>query len=157
MRGPAHPYELYRLFDAEMGRVWRVGRSHLYAHLKLIAGQGLASARTEARGARPARTVYSITPAGRKVFRAWMRQPSLHVRHMRLELLARLYFHNTLGLPGLDRLVAGQRALLADRTAALRSARSQASDPYWRLVVEFRLCEMAAIDGWLDRCLELET
>jgi PadR family transcriptional regulator, regulatory protein AphA len=154
MLGPAHPYELYRVFDAELGRVWRLGRSHLYAHLGRLADAGLATVRTEARGRRPARNVYSITPAGRKAFREWTRRPSPHVRHMRLEFLARLYFHRRLGLSGLDRLVARQREVLAARMAATRGAVTGTDDAYWRLVLSFRLCEMEAIDAWLDQCAD---
>jgi PadR family transcriptional regulator AphA len=153
MLGPAHPYELYRVFDAELGRVWRLGRSHLYAQLGRLADAGLATARTESRGRRPARNVYSITPNGRKAFREWMRRPSPHVRHMRLEFLARLYFHRRLGLPGLDRLVARQREVIAARMASTRGAAGETDDGYWRLVLEFRLREMEAVDAWLDHCV----
>jgi DNA-binding PadR family transcriptional regulator len=153
MLGPAHPYELYRVFDAELGFVWRLGRSHLYAHLGQLAGAGLATVRTEARGRRPARNVYSITPAGRKAFREWMRRPTPHVRHIRLEFLARLYFHRRLCLPGLELLVARQKKVLAARMASTRDAVHAAGDGYWRLVLQFRLAEMEAIDGWLDSCV----
>jgi DNA-binding PadR family transcriptional regulator len=157
MLGPRHPYELDRLFTAEMGGVWRVGRSHLYAHLKRLAADGLAQERTETRGPRPARTVYAVTPEGRAAFRSWMREPVRHVRHIRLELLARLYFHRKLGLKGLGQLMGRQHELLAGRAESLSASIPETADPYWRLVLEFRLAEVAAIDDWLERCRELDT
>jgi len=152
MIGPAHPYGLYRLFDAELGRVWRLGRSHLYAHLSRLAASGMATTRKEGGGRRPARNVYSITPAGRRAFREWMRTPTRHVRNMRLEFLARLYFHRRLDLPGLDSLVSRQKEILRIHGKALRGEIAESADTYWRLVLSFRLCEMKALSAWLDGC-----
>jgi DNA-binding PadR family transcriptional regulator len=154
MLGPRHPYELFRVIDAELGRVWRLGRSHLYAHLSRLADRGLVEARTETPTRRPARNVFSITPAGEAVFREWVERPSRHVRHIRLEFLARLYFHRRLGLRGLGRLVAGQKKLLEDRAASLKAAMRETRDAYWKLVLGFRLQEMKAIYAWLDACKE---
>ena len=153
MLGPRHPYELHQEFDDELGRVWRVGQSHLYAYLKQLAESELATVKTEAQTNRPARNVYYITPAGQETFLNWLHQPTLHSRHIRLEFLARLYFFRRLSLPGLEQLVADQKALLQSRLVALSRAIAETEDEYWRLVLEFRQSEMRAILGWLDRCL----
>ncbi len=154
MLGPRHPYELFQVFDAELGRVWRLGRSHLYAHLTRLTDRGLVAVRTEAPTRRPARNVCSITPEGEAVFQEWAETPSRHVRHIRLELLARLYFHKRLGLPGLDGLVERQKTILEERIASVKSAMRETGDAYWKLVLGFRLQEMKAIFVWLDTCKE---
>ena len=154
MLGPKHPYELHQEFSRELGRVWHVGQSHLYAYLKQLAESGLATVTTETQPNRPARNVYHITPAGREAFLNWLCQPSQHVRHIRLEFLARLYFFRHLSLPGLEQLVAGQKALLQSRVESLNHAIAEAEDEYWRLVLEFRRSEMETILRWLDRCLQ---
>jgi PadR family transcriptional regulator AphA len=155
MLGPKHPYELHQEFSRELGRVWHVGQSHLYAHLKQLAESGLATVTTETQPNRPARNVYHITPAGREAFLNWLCQPSQHVRHIRLEFLARLYFFRHLSLPGLEQLVIKQKALLQSHVESLSRAIAKADDSYWRLVLEFRQSEMEAVIHWLDRCLEI--
>ena len=154
MLGPQHPYELHQEFSRELGRVWRVGQSHLYAYLKQLAESGLATVKTEAQTNRPSRNIYHITAAGQETFLNWLHQPTQHVRHIRLEFLARLYFFRRLALPGLAQLVADQKALLQSRIESLNHAFSETEDEYWRLVLEFRQGEMQAIIGWLDHCLE---
>jgi PadR family transcriptional regulator AphA len=154
MLGPRHPYELYQEFSQELGRVWYVGRSHLYAYLKQLAESGLATVKAEAQSNRPPRHVYYITPAGRDTFLAWLHQPAQHVRHIRLGFLARLYFFRRLSLPGLEQLVTEQKALLQPRIESLSRAAAEADDDFWRLVLEFRRGEMEAVIHWLDRCLE---
>lgn len=153
--GPRHPYELHQEFSRELGRVWRVGQSHLYAHLKRLDESGLATVQIQTQANRPSRHVYQITCAGQESFFKWLRQPTQHVRHMRLEFLTRLYFFRRLALPGLEQLVAEQKALLQTRVASLGRAIVETDDDFWRLVLEFRQGEMQAIICWLDRCLEI--
>ncbi len=154
MLGPKHPYELHQEFGRELGRVWYVGQSHLYAYLKQLAESGLATIKIEAQSNRPPRNVYHITPAGREMFLQWLHQPAQHVRTIRLEFLARLYFFRRLSLPRVEQLVADQKALLQPRVESLSRAIAEADDDYWRLVLEFRWTEMEAVISWLDRCLE---
>ena len=154
MLGPRHPYELHQEFDRELGRVWHVGQSHLYAYLKQLAEEGLATVKTEAQPNRPTRNVYHITSAGQETFLDWLHQPTQHGRHIRLEFLARLYFFQRLSLPGLEQLVSDQKALFQSRVETLNHAIAETEDKYWRLVLEFRRGEMEAIICWLDRCLQ---
>jgi DNA-binding PadR family transcriptional regulator len=156
MLGPRHPYDLYQEFERELGRVWHIGQSHLYAYLKQLAESGLATVKTKAQPNRPSRNVYHITPAGRAVFFNWLHQPTQHVRHVRLEFLARLYFFRRLAVPGLEQLVADQKALLQSRAESLSHAITEADDEYWRLVLEFRQSEMETIIRWLDHCLQIK-
>jgi DNA-binding PadR family transcriptional regulator len=152
MSGPAHPYELRRRFDQGLGRVWRVGQSHLYAYLKRIEAEGFATVEVEEQEDRPSRNVYSLTAKGRKRFLEWLRSPAPHMRNLRLELLARLYFFRELGLEGQDELLARQREVIEERRASIKRAMEEAEDGYWRLVLDFRLSEMEAVIAWLGRC-----
>jgi PadR family transcriptional regulator, regulatory protein AphA len=153
MAGPGHPYELYREFDRQLGQVWRLGRSQLYARLKGLAEAGFAAYETEEQADRPARKVYRITPSGRKRFLAWLRSPSRRVRDLRLEYLARLYFFGRLGLRGLESLAAGQERLLRGRLEAIDREAAGSGDGYRRLVLDFRRRETLAIIDWLGATL----
>ena len=154
MPGPKHAYELHQEFSRELGRVWRIGRSKLYAQLKQLAECGWLTVETQAQANRPPRKVYQLTPAGRGAFLDWLHQPTPHLRHIRLEFLARCYFFQRLGLPGFERLVASQKSLLQSRVESLNRTAARTEDDFWRLVLEFRRGQMQAVIHWLDRCLE---
>lgn len=151
---PKHGYELHQEFQRELGQVWKVGLSQLYAWLRQLADEGLVSAREEPQAKHPPRKVYHITPAGREVFLDWLHQPSPYLNRIRLELLARLYFFRCLGLDGLDRLIAEQKAICRERADSLSRAASHEQDAFRRLVLEFRRGQIEAVILWLDRCLE---
>lgn len=154
MARPQHGYELHQVFSRDLGQVWRVGLSQLYAQLKQMEEAGFVAARSEPQPSRPPRKVYHLTAAGRQAFLDWLHRPTPHLRNIRLEFLARLYFFRRLALPGLDRLVAEQQALYRGRVESLARAAAQTDDDFARLVLEFRQGQLEAAVRWLDRCVE---
>lgn len=75
-RGPFSAYELTRFMRrSALAHLWPRAEAGIYREPKALVEHGLASARTERRGARN-RTVYAITPAGRRALAAWLREPA---------------------------------------------------------------------------------
>jgi len=153
--GPRHGYDLFQEYDRELGRVWHVGQSQLYAQLKHLEEAGLVSVRVEEQPSRPARKVYQLTPQGQAAFEEWVYQPTPYLRRIRVEFLARLYFFRRLSLNGLDALVAQQKAVCRDQIDSFDHLMADSEDPFARLVLEFRRGQLEAVVRWLDRCLEL--
>ena len=71
---PWTTYELAQQMDRALGFFWPRARSKLYEEPKKLVAHGLAKATPETVGKRP-RTVYSITPKGRRALAAWVRTP----------------------------------------------------------------------------------
>ena len=71
---PWSTYELTRQMDRSLGRIWPRAQSKLYEEPKKLVELGLAEASTEPVGRRP-RTVYAITPAGRRALAGWLAEP----------------------------------------------------------------------------------
>jgi PadR family transcriptional regulator AphA len=71
---PWSTYELTQQMDRSLGRIWPRAASKLYEEPKKLVRAGLAEARDEPVGKRP-RTVYSITPEGRRALAGWVAEP----------------------------------------------------------------------------------
>lgn len=71
---PWTTYELTQQMERGVRRFWPRARSKLYEEPKKLVEAGYATAETGAVGRRP-RTVYSITPAGRRALRHWLTEP----------------------------------------------------------------------------------
>jgi PadR family transcriptional regulator AphA len=155
MSEPRHGYELYQEFSCELGRVWDLGLSKLYAQLKQLEEAGLVEAQMQPQPSRPPRKVYQLTPEGCALFMEWVRQPTPYLRHIRVEFLARLYFFHRLGLDGLDGLVARQQGVCQAQIERFDRLIAETDDPFRRCVLEFRRGQLEAVIGWLDRCLEI--
>lgn len=155
MAQPLHGYELFQEFSRDLGRVWQIGLSQLYAQLKQLEEAGLVTAQTEPQPSRPPRKVYRLTGEGRAVFEDWVHQPTPYLRHLRVEFLARLYFFRRLSLPGLEDLVAVQKDVCRTQIERFQRHAAETDDDFRRLVLEFRQGQLEAVILWLDRCLEV--
>ncbi len=151
--GPRHGYELYHEFSADLGRVWQLGRSKLYAQLKQAEEAGWVASETELQENRPPRKVYQLTPVGEQAFRHWLHQPTPNLRQIRVEFLARIYFFQRFELPELYDLVARQKELLQSRIDSLAGKAAETDDSFWHLVLEFRRGQLEAVVRWLDGCI----
>jgi DNA-binding PadR family transcriptional regulator len=153
--GPKHGYELYQELDKDLAGVWQIGLSQLYAQLKQLQEAGLVDVQTEPQANRPPRKVYHVTDEGREVFLHWLRQPTPYLRLIRVEFLLRLYLFDRLSLPGVEQLVAAQRAVCREQADRFEQAAAEAGGGFPRLVFEFRQGQMEAVIRWLDRCVEV--
>jgi DNA-binding PadR family transcriptional regulator len=71
---PWTTYELARQMQRALGQFWPRAESKLYEEPKKLVARGFARAVSEKVGKRP-RTVYSITPKGRRALAAWIPTP----------------------------------------------------------------------------------
>ena len=71
---PWSTYELAKHVDHSLRPLWPRARSNLFNEPKKLVVHGLAAGTEETVGRRP-RTVYTITPAGRRALRQWLGTP----------------------------------------------------------------------------------
>lgn len=71
---PHSTYELAKAMDRSVGRVWPRAESKLFEEPKKLVQHGYATADEDAVGRRR-RTVYTITPAGRRALADWLAEP----------------------------------------------------------------------------------
>lgn len=87
---PWSTYELAQQMRRNLHYFWPRAESNLYAEPKRLVEAGLATARSEPVGQRP-RTVYSITPKGRRALGRWLAKPASDSR-LESETLVKLAF-----------------------------------------------------------------
>jgi DNA-binding PadR family transcriptional regulator len=71
---PHSTYELAKAMGRSVGRVWPRAQSKLFEEPKKLVSHGYATAREDFVGRRP-RTVYTITPSGRRALATWLADP----------------------------------------------------------------------------------
>ncbi len=87
---PFTTYELAQQMDRALGSFWPRARSKIYEEPKKLVALGLARASAETVGKRP-RTVYSITPRGRRALKAWVSEPGAGPS-LEFEQLVQIFF-----------------------------------------------------------------
>lgn len=148
-----HGYDLHQRVEEELGRIWYLGMSNLYAALKRLEEAGHVEVTLTPQENYPPRKVYCVTDSGREWFMDWVREPNLSMRDMRVEFPAKLYFFHMLELEGLEGLIAAQEAVCRERLAHLeQSAEAAPPNDFNQLVFDFRRRQVQAILDWLAAC-----
>jgi PadR family transcriptional regulator, regulatory protein AphA len=120
---PWSTYELAKHMNRSLRPLWPRARSHLFNEPKKLVAHGLAVAVDETVGRRP-RTVYSITPKGRRALRRWLGEPG-EGPVLEFEQLLKLFFADhgskTDALDAVARIKSWARDRNAENIAVARS------------------------------------
>lgn len=111
---PWTAYELAIQMDRTVSRFWPRARSKLYEQPKKLVARGLASATDDAVGRR-SRTIYAITPAGRRALADWVAAPG-QGPVLEFEQLMKVFFADNGTTEDLRRTLQDARAWAQERT-----------------------------------------
>jgi PadR family transcriptional regulator AphA len=152
IEAPNHGYELRERLARGLGAFWRVASSQLYQVLHRLEEEGWVECAVEARSAGPSRNVYRITEAGKDAFWDWAASPVRHVRQIRVEFLAKVYFLRRLAPDRLAGFIEGQVAALRELYERLREwPRIETDDTgLGKLAASYRLSQVEGTMRWLE-------
>lgn len=146
---PLHGYDLYKRVRRELGSVWRIEISQMYAVLSSYSTRGWIRARIQSQSTRPAKKMLELTPAGRRAFEMWMQQPARGMREFRVDFFLRLYFARVIGTEAAKKLITQQIASIRREQDEL--AAHDGSGDFDQIIRDFRIQQSKAIVGWLAR------
>ena len=147
--GPKHGYEILQLLDNALNGAWRVSTSQLYTLLRRLEKQGLLRSSKRIQDTRPTKRIFALTPAARDLFFEWLNKPVEHVRDLRIEFLAKLFFFDRLSLQGGDVLIEAQIQSLKQFKKQITIRRKKETDPFRKLVLDFKTATVESWLGWL--------
>lgn len=140
--------ELAAQIEDVIGDFWNVTRSQVYRELKLLADAGFVST---LRAGKREKQPYKLTAAGRKAFRAWIKEePGPPI--MRVPLVLQTFFGDSVDAAHTSRARAKLRAYHAERLLAYRGFESRvdkttSSYQALRLGIQFQELMLRWIDG----------
>ncbi len=159
LHGEGHGYALNARISSGLGSIWRIAPSRLYVTLSRLEEEGLIVGRMVPQEGRPPRRVFRITPSGEREFWSWATAPVRHLRDVRVEFLAKLYFLRLLAPERMKGLIADEVEVLGRIRSRLarRKGLKVGDELIGRLAISFRLGQLQATIDWLRGCArELE-
>ena len=151
---PMHGYEIAQHFkpEADLGQVVPSDMSTIYTFLKDLQEHGLIRGERVTVGARPPRTVFSLTAEAEPLFLDWVRRPVARMREVRLDFLLKLYFTQQFAPAEAKALVKAQIAACHDYLERQKaSARELDATSFESLVLESKLTAAESMLDWLKR------
>lgn len=150
-----HGYNLLECFrdPGQLGEVWKLSTSQLYAVLKRLEDQGFTVGHEVPVTGAPVRTEYVLTDAGTARLQAWLdeRAPSPSIHRVRIEFLSRLYVARLLNIPTVP-IVERQKTACRKQKTELVKWLERAEPGIRHLTLELVIGQLEAILQWLDRC-----
>ena len=151
LHSPSHGYDLCHDLGDKLGEIWTLRTSHIYALLAGLEKDGLVQHERVGQETRPTKKVFRITAAGTEVFSDWLRSPVEHVRDMRLEFLAKLYFSLLDSPTAATDLIGDQLGVCLRNEKRLREKRRVCRTATEQAALDYRLAMMEATVAWLTR------
>jgi DNA-binding PadR family transcriptional regulator len=154
--GEQSGYDLLKRIEGGVGFFWTPAKSQLYALLPKLVERGLLKARRIEQDKRPDKTLYRITPAGRRALRDGLMQPSPAVDRNAFEL--RVFFGEHMPPGAVRRMIEARRDSQRAHLATLEEIEPTV-DPKTELYPYLTLLDgkesaKAAI-RWAEQALEL--
>ena len=150
---PMHAYALHqRIIHSPLGQVWHIKQSALYAMITRLQELSYITVSADTDDARGKRYL-SITDEGVAIFRIWCQSPVDHLRDIRIEFLAKLYF--TLRCyPNLaPHLLNMQHRACLSWLAQLSTPKQ--TESYITMVYTYRRGQIEAALRWIEECRQL--
>jgi len=157
---PMHPYELGRtLREHGDARSIKYNHGSLYMVVGQLAETGfITELETTRDGARPERTVYALTDAGRRELRDWLRELVQEPQHEYPQFVAALSLIAALPPSEVVELLARRRGRLATQRAEIRHLidRTVAAGVHPLFLVEedYRLALLDAESSFVERFID---
>lgn len=153
---PDHGYALFERVQntPELSLIWQVKRSKLYYLLEKLAKEGLLSFSVRSQEDYPDRKIYQLTPAGQQAFKAWMQEPVLISRYVRISFLSKLYFALQQSRDLAQKLIADQLEVCRDWLDSLADEIQGVPEVDFisTQVYAFRMGQVSAMIEWLENC-----
>jgi PadR family transcriptional regulator AphA len=151
-----HGYDLHQHISENLNMLWHASQSQVYATLERLEAKGLIVGDLQAQEKRPARHVFSLTPAGKAMVEQWLYQPTpCSVQAVRMELPTRLFILNQINPAQIPAVVEAQKSEI--HSGYLSISRSLSNLPseqiYNRMALQIRLQQIEALLTWMEESL----
>jgi PadR family transcriptional regulator AphA len=155
MTGPKHGYEMHSYFSSHMDQFWRLSMSQIYALLKRMEKNEVVISKGEWQNNRPAKKIFSITQTGKEEFLNWIYSPVNHVRNLRIEFMAKLFFIKELKLKRATDIIDKQIEILQEKLHLLQHPKENSMDAFQKTLHSFKIAQTTSAIEWLKECKTL--
>jgi PadR family transcriptional regulator AphA len=148
---PKHGYQIIQFLQSSLESTWQVSTSQLYVLLRRLEKDGLLQSRLKTQEMRPSKRIFSLSVKGKNAFLKWLKSPVEHIRDLRIEFLAKLFFSQRLSLSEGSELVEKQLTFLKKAGENLKKNYEEESDSFNKMVYEIKWMTIDTWKKWLQK------
>jgi DNA-binding PadR family transcriptional regulator len=151
--GERSGYDLARLAENSVAHLWTPSQSQIYKTLPRLVASGLARRREIEQHGRPDKSLYKITPNGRKTLRRWLDEVEEEPAAGRVVFALKLFFCEFASPGTAQAQLAAYRRFLThrlERYEALRDGPRHFDSVYPEHVLQHGISRARATLAWID-------
>jgi DNA-binding PadR family transcriptional regulator len=151
--GERSGYDLALLAEESVEHLWTPSRSQIYKTLPRLVARGLANRREVEQKSRPDKSLYRITPQGRKTLRRWLDEVEEEPASGRVVFPLKLFFCEFASPRTAQAQLAAYRSFLErrlERYEAIRDAPRRLRSVYPQQVLQHGIGRARATLAWID-------
>ncbi len=149
---PMHGYRLLEKFRSkdELGRVWTMSTSQLYAVLRRLEEAGKIKGKEIPVSDAPSKVVYSVSSHGIDTLENWLydENPPSSIHLIRVTFLSRLYVASTLGYD-VNLIIVNQKKVCKEQLEFFLTEREKQLSEIEKLTIDFIIGQLEAAIKWL--------
>jgi len=135
-----------------MSQFWDLSMSQVYALLKRMEHDTMVVSQEKRQKTRPPKKIFTLTPQGKDTFLQWLVTPVDHVRDMRIEFMAKLFFIKKLCQKECPAFLDSQIAVLEEKVQGIERSKETSADEFQAILYSFKASQATAALEWLRRC-----
>ncbi|MDY6861833.1 MAG: helix-turn-helix transcriptional regulator [Thermodesulfobacteriota bacterium] len=152
MTGLKHGYDIHNYFCTHLNQFWYLGMSQIYALLKRMEKDGMVASTQKLQETRPPKRIFSITKKGKDSFVSWVQSPVEHIRDIRIEFMAKLFFIKRLKLDNGGDLISKQIDVCQKKIGLIEKRGDLDKDGFQIILLNFKIARIKATIEWLNQC-----
>jgi len=149
---PNYGYDVYKYLSNETTffKVWHLKRSQFYSFLERLFIENYLSHEIVEGQQYPDRRIFSLTPIGLQMLKAWTVTPVEHGREMRQDFLVKLFILQSYFPSRINELVQNQRMICQQWKIDQEQQLISESDQFQKLLIIYRKMQIQSMIEWLD-------
>ena len=114
--------------------------------------KGVVTSKAQLQNNKPAKKIFFITPTGKEGFLNWVSSPVNHVRNLRIEFMAKLFFVKELKLKRAIDIIDKQVEILHEKLHLLQAPKEKIMDDFQKALHSFKIVQTSSAIEWLKEC-----
>lgn len=149
---PNYGYDVYKYLSNETTffKIWHLKRSQFYSFLERLFIENYLSHEIVEGQQYPDRRIFSLTPIGLQMLKAWTVTPVEHGREMRQDFLVKLFILQSYFPSRINELVQNQRMICQQWKIDQEQQLISESDQFQKLLIIYRKMQIQSMIEWLD-------
>jgi len=146
----SHAYDLLKKLKETFKEIWRPSQSQIYVVLSKLEKNQYILSKVIDQENRPPKKHFTITEKGKELFLKWLKSPTIHVKDMKSDFMAKLFFLSVIFPKNINFYLEKQANHLNILLEKLTFSKGKSNNFFAELVLSYKIHLITSWIEWLN-------